>query len=227
MKRLAVFDVDGTLVDSRRSISDAVSEAWRALDLPAPSYEETRHIVGLNLLDAVRTLAPSLAPARYPELAEAYRQAFLRNRAAGHHEPLYDGAVEALRTLKDEGWALGVATGKARRGLDFILDHHALREFFDAAFCADDGPGKPHPHMLELNMRALGFDPAFTAMIGDTSHDMQMARAAGVYAVGVDWGFHTAAEIGAGGAHEVVSDFATLNQSLSRWRSVQQAQQQQ
>jgi phosphoglycolate phosphatase len=227
MKRLAVFDVDGTLVDSRRTISDAVREAWTALGLAPPSYDETRHIVGLNLTDAVRILAPELSPTRYPELAEAYKAAFLRGRAAGHHEPMYEGAREALGVLKQEGWALGVATGKARRGLDFILDHHDLRSFFDAAYCADDGPGKPDPHMLKLNMSVLSFEAGHTVMIGDTSHDMRMARAAGVYALGVDWGFHTAEEMSAGGAHEVVSDFAALGQCLARWRSAQQQQQQQ
>jgi phosphoglycolate phosphatase len=227
MKRLAVFDIDGTLVDSRRSIGDAVRDAWLALDLKPPSYDETRRIVGLNLIEAIQILAPDLSPERYPELGLAYKNAFLRNREAGHHEPLYDGARETLRVLRDDGWLLGVATGKARRGVDFILNHHGLRDWFDASFCADDGPGKPDPHMLQCNMRTLGIEPAHTVMIGDTSFDMAMARAAECYAIGVSWGFHTPEEVASGGAHEVVSDFPALSTGLSRWRASSQQQQQQ
>lgn len=229
MKRLAVFDVDGTLVDSRRAIGDAVRDAWLALDLEPPSYDQTRRIVGLNLLEAIQTLAPTLPPERYPELGLAYKNAFLRNREAGLHEPLYDGAREMLERLKADGWLLGVATGKARRGVDFILTHHGLADLFGSAFCADDGPGKPDPHMLRCNIDAHGVAPAHTVMIGDTSFDMAMARAAGAYALGVSWGFHTAEEVAAGGAHEVVDTFDALHASLTRFRlaPLQQAQAQQ
>ncbi len=165
MKRLAVFDLDGTLVDSRATIAAAVREAWLALDLAPPSYDETRRIVGLSLIEAVQTLAPDLAPSRYPELAEAYKNAFISNRVAGMSEPLYEGARETLETLRREGWVMGVATGKSRRGIDHVFDHHGIGEFFSAAFCADDGPGKPDPHMLHLNMRALGFEPMRTVMM--------------------------------------------------------------
>lgn len=219
MKRLAVFDLDGTLVDSRRSISEAVRQAWVALDLEPPSYDETRRIVGLSLIDAVQILAPTLDPARYPELGEAYKTAFIRNREAGALEPLYDGARETIEILKRDGWLLGIATGKARRGIDHVIAAHGLDGVFDTAFCADDGPGKPDPHMLRLNMRALDADPEHTVMIGDTSFDMKMARAADCYALGVSWGFHTADEIRDGGAHEVVDIFADLDHSLARRRA--------
>jgi phosphoglycolate phosphatase len=214
--RLAVFDLDGTLVDSRRAIGDAVRDAWAALDLEPPSYDQTRRIVGLNLLEAVRTLAPDLPQHRYVELGLAYRDAYLRNREAGLAEPLYDGARETLSALKHAGWALGVATGKGRRGIEHVFSHHGVGDLFSAAFCADDGPGKPDPHMLRLNMTALGADPAQTVMIGDTSFDMAMARAAECYALGVSWGFHTAEEIRDGGAHEIVDAFDALGASLAR-----------
>lgn len=217
MKRLAVFDIDGTLVDSRRSIGDAVRDAWIALDLEPPSYEETRRIVGLSLGEAVQILAPTLRAERHPELALAYKTAFIRNREAGHDEPLYDGAFETVQRLKNEGWRLGVATGKSRRGIEHIFDRHGLGALFDCAFCADDGPGKPDPHMLRLNMDALGAEPARTVMIGDTSFDMAMARAAGAYALGVSWGFHTADEVAEGGAHELAADYPALNLALTRW----------
>lgn len=222
-----MFDIDGTLVDSRRAITDAMREAWIAVGLEPPPYEQSRRVVGLNLLSAVQTLAPTLSPDRYPELAAAYKDAFLRNRDAGHHEPLYDGAYDALRILKEGGWLLGVATGKARRGLDHILVHHGVRDWFDAAFCADDGPGKPDPHMLNLNLKALDIPADHAVMIGDTSYDMAMARELGCYALGVSWGFHTAEEVEEGGAHEIVHDFPALSQALAHWRAADAQQQQQ
>ncbi len=214
--KLAVFDLDGTLVDSRRAIGEAVRGAWQALGLEPPSYEQSRRIVGLNLLHAIQTLAPDLPAERYDELGIAYRDVYLKNRAAGLDEPLYEGALETLRSLKDAGWALGVATGKGRRGIEHVFAHHGIGDLFHAAFCADDGPGKPDPHMLRLNMQALDAEPEHTVMIGDTSFDMAMARAAECYALGVSWGFHTADEIREGGAHEVVDAFAALDQSLAR-----------
>jgi phosphoglycolate phosphatase len=215
--RLAVFDVDGTLVDSRRSIAEAMAMAFRALSLPAPGYEETRQIVGLSLRPAIATLAPDLPESDYARLAEAYKDAFIANRAAGLAEPLYEGARELVVRLRDEGWRLGVATGKARRGVDHFLEAHGFSGWFDAAFCADDGPGKPDPHMLRLVIDAVGADPRHTVMIGDTSFDMAMARAADTYALGVSWGFHTEDEISAGGAHEIAQDYACLGRRLDRW----------
>ncbi len=216
MKRLAVFDIDGTLVDSRRAIGDAVRGAWEMLDLEPPSYDETRRIVGLSLIEAVRVLAPDLPPERYAELGLAYKEVFLRNRAAGLDEPLYDGAATTLPTLKNDGWLLGIATSKGRGGIQHLLDAHGWHNLFDAAFCADDGPGKPDPHMLRCNMQAVDADPAHTVMIGDTSFDMAMARAADCHALGVSWGFHTPDEIREGGAHQIVDAFAALDLALAQ-----------
>jgi phosphoglycolate phosphatase len=212
--RLAVFDLDGTLVDSRRSIEAAMRTAFETLGLPGPSYEQTRQIVGLSLEPAIARLAPELPTELYPALAEAYRQAFIANRTAGLREPLYDGARVLVMGLKDTGWLLGIATGKSRRGVELFLERHAFADVFDAAFCADDGPGKPDPHMLRLTMQAVDRSADRTIMIGDTSFDMAMARAAGVAAQGVTWGFHTRAEIEAGGAHRIAEDFAQLAHAL-------------
>lgn len=211
-----MFDLDGTLVDSRRTIDLAVRDAWMSVGLEPPGYERTRRIVGLSLDDAVRELAPELPAPRYRELGEAYKEAFLKNRSDGHEEPLYVGALETVRALKQQGWLLGIATGKSHRGVRHFLEHYGARDLFDAAFCAEDGPGKPDPHMLHLNMRTLDADPERTIMIGDTSHDMKMARTAQCYAAGVSWGFHTEAEIRAGGAHEVVDTFEALASLLAQ-----------
>jgi phosphoglycolate phosphatase len=218
-RHLAVFDVDGTLVDSRRSIGEAMAGAFSALGLEPPTYEDTRRIVGLSLVPAIQTLAPHLPPERYEDLAEAYRQAFIANRAKGLEEPLYEGAAALVAQLRASGWALGIATGKSRHGVDRFLDTHGLRAQFDVAYCADDGPGKPDPHMLRLNMSALGASADLTIMIGDTSFDMAMARAAGAYAQGVSWGFHTVAEIADGGAHHIAHDMAELHAALAGWRA--------
>jgi len=218
--KLAVFDVDGTLVDSRRSIAEAMAMAFGALGLTAPGYDDTRRIVGLSLKPAIATLAPDLPEGDYARLADAYKEAFIANRAAGLAEPLYNGARDLVARLREEGWRLGVATGKARRGVDFFLQAHGFSDAFDAAFCADDGPGKPDPHMLRCVIAAVGADPAHTIMIGDTSFDMAMARAAGCTAQGVAWGFHTADEIRAGGAHHVAHDYAELGERLDMCRLV-------
>lgn len=218
-RKLAVFDVDGTLVDSRRSIGEAMAQAFAAVGLPPPSYDETRKIVGLSLAPAIQVLAPDLEEERYPALAEAYRQAFVANREKGLIEPLYEGARELVMGLKAEGWLLGVATGKVRRGVDHFLERHQFEGVFDAAFCAEDGPGKPHPHMLLLNVKAVEARAADTIMIGDTSFDMIMARDAGAYAQGVSWGFHTVEEIEAGGAHHIAHDFTALTAALTAFKS--------
>ncbi|MDX2235114.1 MAG: HAD-IA family hydrolase [Hyphomonadaceae bacterium] len=215
--KLAVFDVDGTLVDSRRSIAEAMAMAFSALSLPPPSYDATRRIVGLSLRPAIATLAPDLPERDYARLADAYKDAFVANRAAGLAEPLYAGARDLVARLRDDGWRLGIATGKARRGVDAFLAHHGFDGWFDAAFCADDGPGKPDPHMLRLVIEAVGAHPADAVMIGDTSFDMAMARAAGVRAQGVAWGFHTVEEIEAGGAHHVADTMGDLDAALQGW----------
>lgn len=213
-RKFAIFDLDGTLVDSRASISEAMASAFTSLDRPPPSYDSTRRIVGLSLEPAIQALAPDLPREDYGRLAEGYKQAFLRQRLEGRHEALYPGARELVTRLRAAGWRLGIATGKARRGVEHFLQTHGFADDFECAFCADDGPGKPDPHMLQLNLAALSVSPAQAVMIGDTSFDMAMARAAGVYAQGVAWGFHTLEEMCAAGAQHVADGFAALDAQL-------------
>lgn len=217
--KLAVFDVDGTLVDSRRVIERAMNRAFERAGLGGMPYERTRTIVGLELTEAVLHLAPPDYPAeRIPELANFYREAFIEQRAErDFEEPLYDGAFETLERLADEGWLLGVATGKNRRGLDIVFEHHGLHKFFQTLQTVDGGPGKPNPRMMLEAMKATGAEADATVMIGDTSFDMAMARAARTRALGVSWGFHTVEEIEDGGAHAVHHDFASLNAALSKF----------
>jgi phosphoglycolate phosphatase len=216
--RLAVWDIDGTLIDSRAVIFECCRTAMLQAGLAEPSYDAVRRIVGMSLKPALGLLAPSLDDPALERAVEAYKARFQHHRASGElAEPLYEGAEETLRRLKGEGWLLAVATGKSRRGVEAILSLHGWEGLFDTTHCADDGPGKPHPSMVLEAMRATGAAPERTIMIGDTTHDMQMARAAGAYAQGVSWGFHTAEEIRQAGAHHVAEDFASLNRQLDRF----------
>ncbi|MCG8441838.1 MAG: HAD-IA family hydrolase [Caulobacterales bacterium] len=219
--RLVIWDLDGTLVDSRRMITGAMDAAFAAVGLPEPGYDGMRHIVGLSLDEAMRRLAPEGAgPDLIARMESAYKEEFVAQRARpDHHEPLYDGARQTLERLAGAGWLMAVATGKGRRGVEVVFDHHDLGAFFDAVRCADDGPGKPHPFMVEDALTALGVAGADAVMVGDTAHDMAMARAAGVRAIGVTWGFHTPDEVAAGGADEVHHDFSALNAALDAFAS--------
>ena len=203
--RLAVFDCDGTLVDSQHSIVACMTAAFAAAGLAVPAAEAVRRVVGLPLAASVARLEPQLAESECARVAELYKQAFTDMRAtAPLDEPLFPGVRELLDALEAEGVLLGVATGKGRRGLRITLEHHGLLGRFVTLQTADDAPGKPHPEMLRRAMAETGADPAATAMIGDTTFDILMALNAGTAAIGVGWGYHPPAELRAAGAHEVV-----------------------
>jgi phosphoglycolate phosphatase len=213
--KLVVWDIDGTLVDSRETIFKASTAAYAAMGMPAPAYDQLRQIVGLGLREALGVLSPELPDDRLDRLTQAYREAFQALHAApDFSEFLYDGAAETLDRLRADGWKIAMATGKSRRGVESVIREHGWADLFDSTHCADDGPGKPHPAMLLEAMKALGVAPARTIMVGDTAHDMRMARAAGVYAQGVSWGFHTAEEVLDGGADHVAHDFAELDRRI-------------
>ena len=215
--KLAVFDVDGTLVDSREILKQASDAAFTALGLTPPPYDELRQIVGLSLREGLEILAPGRPAHIVDALTAYYKSSFGElHRDPAFVEPLYDGAAALLDRLKADGWGIAMATGKSRRGVDTIMAMHRWADLFDSTHCADDGPGKPHPAMLLEAMAALGATPACTVMVGDTAHDIGMAKAAGVRALGVTWGFHTRAEIEASGADAVVDTFAGLAEELDR-----------
>lgn len=210
-QRLAVFDCDGTLVDSQHNIVAAMSAAWRARGLAPPPASAVRRVVGLPLLEAISRLHPRGSDEVHLSLTEDYKNAFhsLRQQP-DHHEPLYHGTVEALDELEAAGYLLAVATGKSRRGLDATLERHGLKDRFVTLKTADDGPGKPHPHMLEEAMAEAGVGPLETVMIGDTVFDIEMARNAQVLSIGVSWGYHDPGELHAAGAAGVIDEFGEL-----------------
>jgi len=204
--RLAVFDCDGTLVDSQHSIVACMKAAFGAAGLALPEADAVRRVVGLPLAEGVGRLAPLLAIAECARVAELYKEAFLDLRkAAPLAEPLYPGVRDLLDTLEGEGVLLGVATGKGQRGLRITLEQHGLLQRFVTLQTADDAPGKPNPAMLRQAMAAVGAAPSQTAMIGDTTFDILMARGAGTAAIGVAWGYHPPEELHAAGAHAVVA----------------------
>jgi len=209
--RLAVFDCDGTLVDSQANIVRSMARAFAEEGLPAPGDVAVRRTIGLPLADAVAALAPSVEAAVRSRLTQAYRDiARSVQQAPDHHEPLFDGASEALDRLAGAGWVLAVATGKGRRGLVATLSRHGLLQRFLSLHTADDGPGKPDPAMLRGAMAAAGATAAGTVMIGDTSFDMRMAASAGTRGIGVAWGYHPPEELIATGAEVVVATYPHL-----------------
>ena len=213
--RLAVFDCDGTLVDSQHSIVAAMGASFRTKNFPAPDAASVRRVVGLPLLDAVEHLAPDLPAQTHEDLRDGYRDAFLALRKSGQvQEPLFPGTVEGLDILESTGWLLGVATGKARQGLDATLDTHGLGNRFVTMQTADIALGKPHPEMLYNAMSETGADRSLTVMIGDTTYDMEMARNAGTCAIGVAWGYHDPEELLAAGAHVIIHDYSELPEAM-------------
>lgn len=212
MAKLAVFDCDGTLVDSQANICRAMEEAFLLAALPAPPRAAIRRIVGLSLVEAIRALLPEAEDAQHRRMANDYKDAFYRLRTSGAmtEEPLFEGIAELLPRLVADGWLLGVATGKSDRGLAHILAHHGLADHFVTLQTADRHPSKPDPAMLLTAMAEAGAVPHETAMIGDTSFDMAMAKAAGAHAVGVAWGYHDVRDLAEAGADVVADRVAAL-----------------
>jgi phosphoglycolate phosphatase len=186
---LLVFDWDGTLLDSTGAIVAAVQASCRDLDQPEPSAEHARQAIGLGLADALRHSVPGLSEDRFPQMVERYRHHYL----LGDHElTLFAGAAELIAQLHASGFVLAVATGKSRKGLDRAMSHCGLGIYFSGSRCADECFSKPHPQMLDELMVEFAVPPDRTLMIGDTTHDLQMAINAGVAGLAVDYGAHSA-----------------------------------
>ncbi|MGH6787982.1 MAG: HAD-IA family hydrolase [Novosphingobium sp.] len=211
VRRLAVFDCDGTLVDGQGAVCTAMDRAFAECGLSPPDHHQVRRIVGLSLPQALRLLAPATTEAQREALDQTYRSAFRSAREAGElAEPLFPGIAELVGRLHAAGWTLGVATGKSDRGLEHCLAMHGLSAHFATLQTADRHPSKPHPAMLQAALAETGAAPGEAVMIGDTAYDIEMARAAGVRAIGVDWGYHAASELREAGAEAVAATPAEL-----------------
>ena len=191
---LIAFDWDGTLFDSTALIVRSIQAAAEDLGAPVPSRADAAFVIGMSLHDALKHAVPGMPLHRYAEMVERYRHHYFR---AQHEVSLFDGALAMLKDLKARHHWLAVATGKSRRGLDEALSHTELRGLFDATRTADETASKPHPQMLHELMREFGTDPGRCLMIGDTTHDLQLARNAGVASVAVSFGAHDPGSFGA------------------------------
>jgi phosphoglycolate phosphatase len=184
-----VFDWDGTLMDSTATIVKCIQASAKDLGLPIPDEKAAAFVIGLSLMDAMKAVMPDVDPKYYPKMVERYRYHYL---AKDHELPLFLGVREMLSELSNEGYFLAVATGKSRVGLNRALHSANLLSSFDATRCADETFSKPHPAMLQELTRELGQDMKRTLMIGDTTHDLQMAANAGAASVAVEYGAHDA-----------------------------------
>jgi phosphoglycolate phosphatase len=212
--RLVVFDMDGTLIDSVGLIVETVTAAFEAAGEAVPDERTIRSISGLTLNIALQKLAPAADAEGLVRLSERYRAEY-RARANGR-EPLFPGALEALDELRnDPDTALAVATGKGLSGARRLLAGHGIEHYFSSVQTPDDNPSKPAPQMIFNAMAAAGATARETVMIGDTNHDMEMAQAAGVAAIGVAWGYHPPVELFAAGADLVLDRFDQLGAALT------------
>ena len=216
--RLIVFDMDGTLIDTQALISEHMGAAFASLELVPPTPAEVRQIIGLSLPVAVGQLAGTSDINLIEGIVGQYKSFY---RASLEHdvdrEPLYPGAREALDRLKQQkGTVLGIATGKGLTGVARILGNHGIEGHFVTLQTPDHNPSKPHPGMLLSAMADTGAAPHQTVMVGDTVYDMELARSAGVRAIGVSWGYHEAAELLKAGAGTLIHDYAELDAAIER-----------
>ena len=186
---LIIFDWDGTLMDSVAKIVRCFTAAVEDVGAPQPGQDATRHVIGLGLAEAVTTLLPQVDADTRTQVVERYRQHFLHLDQTDM--PLFPGVREGLESLVAQGCMLAIATGKARRGLDRVLHDTGMAHLFSATRCADEAFSKPHPRMLYDILAYTGHDAASALMVGDTSYDLQMARAASMDSLGVTYGAHS------------------------------------
>jgi phosphoglycolate phosphatase len=207
MNRLAIFDCDGTLVDSGATIHAALATSFEQNGIEVPSPEASRRIIGLSLDEAMAALLPDLPSERHAILSDDYKRAFWELRAAGRvEEPLFDGVLELLDALDAKGWLLAVATGKSDRGLKHCLEGHGIHARFVSLQTADRHPSKPHPSMVKQAIADAGAAPETSLVVGDTSYDMAMAAAAGALPIGAAWGYHEPEALIEAGAVAVASE---------------------
>ena len=207
--RLVIFDVDGTLVDSQAEIVAAMTFAFASEDMAMPDRATVLSIVGLSLSEAFAMLCPAAPQDQRARLVEAYKGAFMNLRADNMEMgPLFPGARDALAILQaQDNTLLAIATGKSRRGLDKVLERHGLMGVFHSEQVADHHPSKPNPSMILTALNETGVAPARAVMLGDTTYDMDMARAAGIQKIGVTWGYHAAEALK---PDAMIDDFAAL-----------------
>lgn len=212
---LVIFDCDGTLVDSAAMILGSMTAAFTEMDHAPPSGDAIRSIIGLSLDRAVRHLAPELESGEHDNLVAAYKTAFSQFRTnRTHEEPLYAGIAELIDAVEASGAQMAIATGKSMRGMRQLIETHGFAGRFVSVQTADGNPSKPHPEMLYKALADAGVQASSAIMVGDTTFDIEMARAAGVVPVGVAWGFHPTSALEAAGARSIAADADELRRAL-------------
>ena len=212
--RLVIFDLDGTLIDSEALIVGAVRDSFTAVNEPVPDDHAIRAISGITARDALAILAPQADEARVSVLLESYVSHY-QARTAISREPMFEGALQALDRLQSgPETILAVATGKGYSSAVTLLEHHGIIGRFNSIETPTHNRGKPDPQMLETAMEKAGVDTEHSVMVGDTVHDMRMAKAGKVKAIGVAWGYHAVADLKDAGADVVLQDFAELDAAI-------------
>lgn len=214
---LVIFDCDGTIVDSQAGIVLSMDHAFRALGLVPPQRAQTLAVVGLSLPEAFAALAPDVDFDVRTDLAERYKSAFRElNHDPAETEILFPDAKSVIAALAaNSDMKLGIATGKSRRGVDRLFDREGWHDHFVTIQTADDHPSKPHPSMILRAMAETGAKPEQTVMIGDTTYDIEMARTAGVGAIGVTWGYHHRSELEDAGAHTIIHHYNAVPAAIA------------
>jgi phosphoglycolate phosphatase len=210
---LIAFDWDGTLFDSTALIARCIQAACADLGVAVPSDKDASYVIGMGLIDALQHAAPGLPRERYPELGQRYRHHYF---AKQHEIVLFKGTIDMLKALKARNHWLAVATGKSRMGLNEALTSVELHGVFDGTRTADETASKPNPLMLQELMREFGVEPERTLMIGDTTHDLQLAMNAGAASVGVSYGAHTPESFGQYQPLHIAHSVAELDDWLAR-----------
>jgi len=219
---LVLFDCDGTLIDGQHAIVETMRAAFVLHQLAPPNGDSVRRVIGLRQDEAIARLHPGEAHT-IAALTSAYRQIMPQlRRRPDHHEPIYPGMRELVEEIAGNGVNLGVVTGKSLVHLRQSLSMHGIDAHFRTLQTPDNAPGKPDPGMVLQAMAETGGRPESTVVVGDTTFDMQMARAAGVTAIGVAWGYHDPCQLEVSGAHHVaqdVADLAALLEGATGWRA--------
>jgi phosphoglycolate phosphatase len=215
--RLIIFDCDGTLVDSQHLIVAAMNQAFDSVNMEPPGREAVLGIVGLSLPEAITKLTQGGSEETVMAIVKNYSQAFATLRQNPDlEEPMYEGARDAIiQLVENDGFLLGIATGKSRRGVDRMLERFELASYFVTFQTADVAPSKPHPGMIERALAETGASPFDTVMIGDTTFDMEMARNAKVKAIGVSWGYHPVHLLEKEDVYGIVDNYTQLLHMLS------------
>ncbi|MEQ1671662.1 MAG: HAD-IA family hydrolase [Hyphomicrobium sp.] len=216
--KLVIFDCDGTLVDSQAGIVLSMNHAFKSLHMTPPSRAATLSVVGLSLPEAFSVLAPEAEYETRRELSDRYKNAFRElDHDPSETEGLFPSCKDIIAGLAArDDLILGIATGKSRRGVDRLIEAQGWHGVFATIQTADEHPSKPHPSMIHQAMRETGIDAAKTVMVGDTTYDVLMARAASVGAVGVTWGYHHRDELQDAGAHVIIDEYETLPATLDQ-----------